>query len=133
MKKLTKKEQLFVKEYLVDFNRAAAARRTGYSKKTAKEQGYQLFTKLHIKNAINEEIKKISDKIDITQEAVVVELMKIAYDETTSTKDRLKALELLGKYKGIYTEKVETRDKTVEENPLYQQLKEMTEKFKEEE
>lgn len=50
--KLTPKQRLFVQEYLVDLNATAAARRSGYSKKTAKSQGQRLLTKVDIKAAI---------------------------------------------------------------------------------
>ena len=40
------KHQRFIVEYLQDCNATQAAVRAGYSQKTAKEQGYQLFTKL---------------------------------------------------------------------------------------
>jgi hypothetical protein len=39
---LTAKQQQFVREYLVDLNASDAARRAGYSKRTAEQQGYQL-------------------------------------------------------------------------------------------
>lgn len=42
MKKLTAKQQRFVDEYLIDLNASAAAKRAGYSAKTADQLGYQL-------------------------------------------------------------------------------------------
>ena len=41
-RKLTAKQQRFVDEYLVDLNASAAAKRAGYSPKTADQLGYQL-------------------------------------------------------------------------------------------
>lgn len=41
MVKLTKKQQLFVDEYLVDLNATQAAVRAGYSAKTAEAIGFE--------------------------------------------------------------------------------------------
>jgi phage terminase small subunit len=43
------KEQLFVNSYLTCLNKAAAAKAAGYSKATAKQQGYEIYNKPHIK------------------------------------------------------------------------------------
>ncbi len=45
MAKLTPKQKRFVAEYLVDLNATAAAKRAGYSEKTAEQVGYQLLQK----------------------------------------------------------------------------------------
>ena len=50
---LTPKQQLFVSEYLLDLNATQAAIRAGYSRKTAKEVGYENLTKPHIAAAID--------------------------------------------------------------------------------
>lgn len=57
----TAKQIAFCQEYLIDFNATQAAIRAGYSKKTAKEQGYQNSTKLHIQK----ELRKLIDKREI--------------------------------------------------------------------
>lgn len=51
---LTNKQRLFVEYYLgeCNFNAAAAARKAGYSARTAKEIGRQLLTKLDLQEAI---------------------------------------------------------------------------------
>ena len=43
--KLTEKQKRFVQEYLVDLNATAAARRAGYSEKTADRIGPELLGK----------------------------------------------------------------------------------------
>lgn len=50
---LTDKQRLFIEEYLVDLNGAAAARRAGYSPDTAKEMAYENLTKPHIRGEID--------------------------------------------------------------------------------
>jgi phage terminase small subunit len=59
-KELTVKERRFVEEYCVKFNKTKAAIKAGYSKKTAKEIGYKLFTKVHIKAAVNARLQELS-------------------------------------------------------------------------
>ena len=51
---MTKKQKRFVEEYLIDLNATQAAVRTGYSVKTAMEQGYQLLQKTSVQEAIAE-------------------------------------------------------------------------------
>ncbi len=56
-KKLTIKEQLFVDYYLSNgFNATQATISAGYSEKTARSIGYRLLTKVHIREAIMEQM-----------------------------------------------------------------------------
>ena len=57
--KLTNKQQLFVDEYLKDFNAAGAARRAGYSAKTAREQGYALLRLPHISSQVQKRLDEV--------------------------------------------------------------------------
>lgn len=54
MSKLTDKQEMFCREYLIDLNATQAAVRAGYSEKTAKETGYENLTKPHIADRITE-------------------------------------------------------------------------------
>ncbi len=70
-KKLTDKQQRFVEEYLVDLNATQAAIRAGYSKKTARDIGYENLTKPDIRAAIVEKRKEISKRVDLTIDDVI--------------------------------------------------------------
>lgn len=70
--KLTNKQKLFVEEYLQSWNAADAARKAGYSQKTARMMGYENLTKPYIREYIedrlsesamsaNEVLKRLSD------------------------------------------------------------------------
>lgn len=59
-RELTDKEKRYVESYCVFFCKAKAARAAGYSKNTSKEKGYQLFTKVHIFEAIQARLKELS-------------------------------------------------------------------------
>ena len=52
MTKLTPKQAAFVAEYLISLNASEAARKAGYSPKTAAETGYENLRKPHIAAAI---------------------------------------------------------------------------------
>ena len=78
MAKLTKKQELFVKEYLIDLNATQAAIRAGYSKKTAQEIGAQNLSKLMIAEAIQVEMDKRAERTEITQDMVLNRWWKIA-------------------------------------------------------
>src|SRR6476620_7619911 len=51
-RKLMPKQQRFVQEYLIDLNASAAAKRAGYSAKTADQLGYQLLQNPSVAAAI---------------------------------------------------------------------------------
>ena len=76
---LSAKMQRFVDEYCIDFNATRAAIAAGYSEKTAKEQGSQNLTKLNIQKAIAEKQKKVTKKLEITLERVLLERARIGF------------------------------------------------------
>lgn len=76
---LTDKQSRFVSEYLVDLNSAAAARRAGYSEKTARSQGQRLLTNVDIQAAIEKAMDGRSERTEITQDQVIQELAKLAF------------------------------------------------------
>ena len=90
---LTDKQKRFCEEYLIDLNATQAAIRSGYSKKTAKEQGCQNLTKLNIQEYVQELQKGISERNKITIDECVSILANIArtdfatfYDENDNLK-----------------------------------------------
>ncbi len=105
MKELTPKQEKFCNEYLVDLNATQAAIRAGYSKKTAKEGGYENLTKPHIKARVAQLQHKVEEKFEIRLEDVLKRIEKTGLDE--EHKDQLKANDLLVKHLGGYTEKLE--------------------------
>lgn len=73
---LTEKQKRFVDEYLIDLNAAQAAIRTGYSPKTAKEQGARLLTNANVAEAIEKGKKARQKRTEITQDWVVNEMVE---------------------------------------------------------
>jgi phage terminase small subunit len=65
---LSDKQQIFVEEYLSTWNAAEAARRAGYSEKTARSQGQRLLTHVDIA----EEIKnRVADRAMSADEVLI--------------------------------------------------------------
>jgi phage terminase small subunit len=79
MAKLTPKQQRFIEEYLIDLNASAAARRAGYSEKTAGAIGDENLKKPEIAAAIAERRAVLAQNAEITQEMIVAELAKIGF------------------------------------------------------
>lgn len=87
-KKLTKKQQLFVDEYLIDLNATQAAIRAGYSVESARDIGCENLTKPNIQQAIAEKMAERSKRTGVNQDRVVLELAKIAFVKMTDVVDR---------------------------------------------
>lgn len=107
--KLTAKQAMFVKEYLIDLNATQAAIRAGYSKKTAPVIGLENLRKPLIAKAIDEEKEKRIAKLERTADEVMADIHRIAgkAEDEGRYGEALKALELEGKHMGAFTEKIE--------------------------
>lgn len=77
--KLTDRQELFCKEYVIDLNATQAAIRAGYSQNTANEQGSQNLAKLSIQERLAELQKKRFERLEITADQVLREYAKIAF------------------------------------------------------
>jgi phage terminase small subunit len=77
--RLTDKQALFAREYLVDLNASAAARRAGYSHKSAGRFSQELLTKPHIQAEIQRLKIKKTNNLDITIGRVLRERAKLAF------------------------------------------------------
>lgn len=83
MVRLTPKQQRFVEEYLVDLNATEAAKRAGYSEKTAYSQGQRLLKNVEAQKYIEQRMKDREKRTEITQDKVLQELSKIAFASGT--------------------------------------------------
>lgn len=122
-KKLTAKQSLFVKEYLVDLNATQAAIRAGYKENAAYATGAENLRKPQIQEAIQKQIKKREEKTELNAEWVLKKLETIAnrcmQEEEVMSKDgptgefkfdssgANKAIELIGKHLKMFTDKIE--------------------------
>lgn len=76
--KLTDLQKRFVEEYLIDLNATQAAIRAGYSEKTAYSIGPENLKKPEIAARIKKRMDARVDRTQITQDFVLMELLKIA-------------------------------------------------------
>lgn len=104
--KLTEKQKRFVEEYLVDLNATQAARRAGYSGKTAYSIGQENLRKPAIQAALARRQETYAKRVEWTVEDILADLRTIATDPTQRPADRLKAYELGGKHLGMFTENI---------------------------
>ncbi|NYE07293.1 phage terminase small subunit [Bacillus niacini] len=112
---LNERQRLFVKYYIGTLNATESAKRAGYSPKTAAEIGYELLKKPHIAEAVSKGVEKKMTKADISAERILDELASIAFltpeqlDALKSIKggEKMRALELLGKYHTLFTDRIE--------------------------
>lgn len=105
---LTDKQRRFVEEYLVDLNATQAAIRAGYSERTAYSIGQENLKKPEIAEEIQVRQAKLGEEAEITAEWVLRELAenhRIARSIGELTASN-KALELIGKHKGLFTERL---------------------------
>lgn len=75
---LTPKQNRFAAEYLKDCNSTQAAIRCGYSPKTAEAQGSRLFRNAHVRQAIDEGLKRRAERVEVKQDDVLRELLRLA-------------------------------------------------------
>lgn len=76
---MTKKQKLFVEEYLIDLNATQAAIRAGYSPDTAGAIGAENLKKPQIQNAIARSMAERSRRTGVNADRVVQELARIAF------------------------------------------------------
>lgn len=78
---LTAKQELFVREYLVDSNATQAAIRAGYSKDTARFIGAENLTKPYIMDRIQELTDERFKRLEITVDDITQEYKKMAFSD----------------------------------------------------
>jgi phage terminase small subunit len=121
--KLEPRQEKFIQEYLKDLNATQAAIRAGYSAKTANEQGARLLAKASIQAAVDKAQLKRAKRVEVSQDWVIENLKKVfercMQEEAVNDREgnftgvfnfkeagANKALELIGKHLGMFTEKV---------------------------
>ncbi len=68
---LNAKQSRFIDEYMVDLNGAAAAERSGYSKKTSRSIACELLTKPDLQAVLRERQAALAEEIHITRQGVI--------------------------------------------------------------
>ena len=104
---LQTKRQTFAREFLVDRNATQAAIRSGYSVRTAKQQGSRLLTYVDVQDEIAT-LEYAQREVDEIDRAYVLAGLRELAETAKSESARVRSLELLGKTMRMFVEKVET-------------------------
>jgi len=100
---LKRKQAIFCREYLLDFNATQAAIRAGYSTRTAYSIGNENLKKPGIRKRIRELVAARNTRTLVAADRVLGKLAEIAFGQfTVANRDRLRALDMLAKHVGIY-------------------------------
>lgn len=82
--RLTPKEEMFCKEYLVDLNGTQAAIRAGYSARSAKQRAYLLLEMPRICDRINELMRARAARVETSADEVLRELLAVMRADATA-------------------------------------------------
>lgn len=85
---LNEKQTRFVQEYIVDLNATAAAKRAGYSEKTAYSSGQRLLKDVEIQSAIQEAKLDLRRRTELRQEDVIGEIRRLAFFDMRKLVDK---------------------------------------------
>lgn len=120
LKSLSPKQKRFCEEYVIDNNGFASAERSGYNRKYSCEllkredvQSYIAWLNEDMRNSRIASAQEVAERLtriargEGEEEVVTNSGLKIL--KGTDVKDRIKALELLGKKHAMFTDKVETK------------------------
>ena len=119
---LTHKELSLADNYLANgFNELKAYENSKYSQNcttvTKRANTTKLLKRPHVKAYIDSKLDEIASKVEVTVENIVAELSVIAFDVISSSfgihtkiNNKLKALELLGRYKAMFTDNISQTD-----------------------
>jgi len=94
--KLTVKQELFWREFVVDFNGTKAAIRAGYAKSGAHVVASNLLKLDKVKAKIEEWRQRQAKRIDVTVDEIVAEYRKIAFQNIDDYKEAGEAESLAG-------------------------------------
>lgn len=121
----------------MDLNATAAARRAGYSEKTADRIGPELLGKTCVSAAIRKARQQMQRRTEVTQDMVVEKLAEIALGKATDfavdgypivegaknkTTSQIRALELLGKHLGMFSDKPQQERQPENGDNLYEAI-----------
>ena len=118
---MTDKQRRFADEYLIDLN-ATRAYKAAYPSvrrdETAATAGGRLLRNVHVQNYVQERMQDRQTRTEISQDMVLREIAAIAFEtdsEAVSVKDKLRALELLGKHLGLFDPRKDQLDQQEQE------------------
>lgn len=122
------RQKEFAEIYAACPNAAEAARRAGYSERTARQIGQRLLTKDDIAEYIKQLQDEATDMRISTVRDVKIFWSEVMNDEDEKTVTRLKASELLAKSSGMFLPQDNKDDEIIDDVVIYlPEIKEETE------
>lgn len=134
---LTRKEERFCLEYIVDYNQTKAATRAGFAEKSAAKTGCKLMKDPRIRARVKELQKEQAQRLCLSSDLVVIKLLELvdicmaakpvmewsteehafvpSGECQIDSKGATKALELLGRHLGMFDRKEQATD----EGPVF--------------
>lgn len=111
----------FAQEYIIDFNGKQAAIRAGYAPKSAEVTACKMLRTAKVRSEIERLLADDVGRRNEIRERNINELMPLAYTDAAvevkrdkdgnvievSFRDKLRAIELLGKMHGLFTDKID--------------------------
>ena len=110
MAKLTDKQKLFIDFYMSSLDpQQAYMQAFQVGKETARSNAYKLIEKPEVRAEVDKRLQdlKASDIRILNPEEILGKITEIAIDSKASNKDKLRALELLGKTHALFTDKIQ--------------------------
>ena len=103
---LTRKEERFCENYIVDYNGTAAAKRAGYAEKSARVAASRLLKQDRVKARIRELQKEQAERLCLSSDLIVIRALEL-YDKCTQadvpdSKGAVKCLDLLARHLGMF-------------------------------
>ena len=120
--KLTPKQQAFVDIYIETGNATEAATKAGYSRKTAKQTGYENLKKPYLVDYIKHRNKEIESKRIANMKEVKEFWTQLLRDAEADPRDRLKASEYIAKTNGAFLERVEHQGQVTQRYDITQRI-----------
>jgi len=99
-----KRREKFCREYITDFNGAAAARRAGYSHNGANAKAANLLAEISVMDRVAELSGEAAERSETSVDWILAQLKKEAMEAPTDGA-RVRALELLGKYHAMFLDR----------------------------
>lgn len=107
-----KKRQIFVEEYVRTLNATQAALAAGYKGVRARQRGWELLHDPDLSRQIETALAQRTQQCRVDTQLVIEQTLKLALDTSVPARDRVKALDLLGRYTQAWSGGGDTKQTT---------------------
>ncbi len=123
---LTPRQERFCQEYTIDLNATGAARRAGYSEKTAHVQGPRLSANVRVAARIDQLQIEATKRNEITVDRVLQMLIDSYRDAKAANQHgpAVRAAELLGKHLAMFVDRQITGQESMTREQIIEQISE---------